>query len=284
MLDAAPENTHEIRDRSMIRAVALDLDGVVYEGDRVIDGAVETINRLRECGVDVYFVTNNSGKKRVSIAIRLNEMGIEATIDHIITSGYTAAVLVNSLCNTQNHRVLLLGSEELEEEFVQFQGKVVHELPANILVVGFDRTFDFEKLSLGLTALRSGTTFVACNRDRVFPVGNNQVLPACGPMVSALEWASGKEADYVVGKPNTMMLKQIVYERGFKPQEILVVGDSVESDIAMALQFGCPSVLIARDGLQNSVMEEMRPTFIIHSIAQLLTVVNGNGQMLHDRP
>ena len=257
-----------------IRTVAIDLDGVVYEGDHVIKGAVETISGLRKLGIDVYFVTNNSGKKRTSIAIKLNKMGITSTVDHIITSGYAAAVLVNSLCSTQDYRILLIGSEELEEELVQFSRKVVHELPADILVVGFDKSFNYERLSLGLNALRQGAIFVACNRDRVFPVGDNQVLPACGPIIAALEWACGKEADYVVGKPNTMMLELIARERGFKTHEILVVGDTIESDIAMANRFGCPSVLLAQNDLQDSVTGEMLPKFLIRSVEQLLTIIN----------
>ena len=261
-------------DKLMIRAVALDLDGVVYEGDNVIKGAPETISGLRKWGIDVYFVTNNSGKKRASIATKLNKMGIISTVDHIITSGYAAAVLVNSLCSTQDDRILIIGHEELEAEFVQFHRKVVHALPAEILVVGFDKAFNYEKLSLGLNALRQGAIFVACNRDRVFPVGDNQVLPGCGPIIAALEWAWGKEADYVVGKPNTMMLELIARERGFKPHEILVVGDTIDSDIAMANRFGCPSVLLAQNNLQDSVTGEMLPKFLIRSVEQLLTIIN----------
>lgn len=263
-------------DRLMIRAVALDLDGVVYEGDNVIKGAAETINGLREWGIDVYFVTNNSGKKRASIATKLNKMGIKSAVDYIITSGYAAAVLVNSLCSTQEDRILIIGSEELEEELAQFSRKVVHELPADILIVGFDKTFNYERLSLGLNVLRQGGLFVACNRDRVFPVGGNQVLPGCGPIVAALEWASGREADYIVGKPNTMMLELIARERGFKPHEILVVGDMLESDIAMANQFGCPSVLIVKNDLQDSARGETFPKFLINSVEQLLMIINGS--------
>jgi HAD superfamily hydrolase (TIGR01450 family) len=265
-----------------IRAVALDLDGVVYEGEHVIEGAVETIDMLREWGIDVYFVTNNSGKKRASLAAKLNTMGIISNVDHILTSGYSAAILIDRLSVSRDERILIIGSNELEEEIALLNGNVIHELPADILVVGFDKAFNYERLSLGLNALRQGATFVACNRDRVFPVGNDQVLPACGPIVAALEWASGREADYVAGKPNSMMLEWIAQERGFKPHDILVVGDTIESDIAMAIQFGCPSVLIAHDDSLQSVTEEMHPTFFIRSVEQLLTIINESRSCEYD--
>ncbi len=268
------KNKMTLSSQLKIRAVALDLDGVVYEGDHVIKGAAETIYSLKEKGIDVYFVTNNSGKKRASIADKLNLMGIESTVDQIITSGYCAAVLVNDLCRIKQYRICLIGSEELAEEFFQFNQDIVFEPPAEILVVGLDKAFNYARLSAGLNALRRGAIFVACNRDRTFPVGDNQVLPGCGPVVAALEWAWGKQADHIVGKPNTMMLELIAVKHGLKPCEILVVGDSLESDIAMAKKFGCPSVLISHNDLHGSMENSALPDFCIHSIERLITIIN----------
>ncbi|MCF8070544.1 MAG: HAD-IIA family hydrolase [Desulfobacterales bacterium] len=263
-----------LENKPIIRAVALDLDGVVYEGDNVIKGAVDTIRGIKERGTDVYFVTNNSGQKQTSIATKLSRMGVKSTLEQIVTSGYAAASLVKRLRLHQEQRVLIIGSEELREEFLQLNSNVVYDLPADFLVVGLDKTFNYERLSLGLNALREGAVFVACNRDMVFPVGDNQVLPACGPMVAALESAFGKRADHVVGKPNTMMLELIARERKFKPHEILVVGDMMESDIAMANRFGCPSVLFSQDDLVEAIEEEMRPKYLIRSIEQLLVIID----------
>jgi HAD superfamily hydrolase (TIGR01450 family) len=255
----------------MIRAVALDLDGVVYEGDSIIEGVAATISGLAKKGIAVYFATNNSGKKRASIATKLGKMGIEVALDRVITSGYVAALLVDGLCQTEGNRILVIGSEELEEELAQFNQKVVHAPPAEILVVGYDRAFSYEKLFSGLNALRQGAVFVACNRDRVFPAGDNQVLPACGPIVAAMEWAWGKSADYVAGKPNTLMLKLIARSQGLMPHEILVVGDTMDSDIAMARAFGSPSVLVSEKLTDDRT--EMAPNYRISSLNHLPRVL-----------
>jgi arabinose operon protein AraL len=258
----------------MIRAVAFDLDGVVYEGERIIEGVADTIAGLTEEGIDIFYVTNNSGKKRASIASKLRNMGIESSVEHIVTSSYAAAVLARSLSPAEEARILVIGSDEMEEEIAQLNKSVVHELHADFLIVGFDRAFNYDRLALGLNALRQGAAFIACNRDRVFPLGDGQVLPACGPIVAALEWAWGKKADYVVGKPNKMMLELAVQKRGFRPDEILVVGDSVESDIAMAAQFGCPSALIVRGDQANTVMEEMPSNYVINSVEQVVSIIH----------
>jgi len=253
--------------RLKIRAVALDLDGVVYEGDHVIEGAADTIGTLRDKGIEIFFVTNNSGRKRTSIAEKLNQMGINAPLDQIITSGYAAAVLAASLCLTKNDRICLVGSEELAEELFLFNRNIVYEPPAEILVVGLDKAFNYDRLSAGLNALRQGAIFIACNRDRTFPVGNDQVLPGCGPIVAALEWAGGKKADYVVGKPNTLMLELIASERRLPPRDILVVGDSIDSDIVMAENYGCPSVLVTNNSEITNT--GILPDFKINSLKHL---------------
>ena len=257
-----------------IRAVALDLDGVVYEGDHVIKGADKTIRSLKDKGIDVYFVTNNSGNKRVSISEKLNKMGIDAPIDQIISSGYAAAVLADSLCHAKNHKICLIGSEELAEELSQFNLDIVYEPPAEILIVGLDKAFNYEKLSSGLNVLRQGAIFIACNRDRNFPVGNSQVLPGCGPIIAAFEWAGEKEANYVVGKPYTTMLEMIASEHGLKPHEILVVGDSIESDIAMAKNYGSPSVLVTNNA--EDMNKPAIPDFRISSLNHLLQVFSND--------
>jgi phosphoglycolate/pyridoxal phosphate phosphatase family enzyme len=228
-----------------IKALALDLDGVVYNGNCVIPGAVETIRQIRAYGIRVFFVTNNSGKKREYIAEKLRKMGIDSVVENIFTSAYATAYLLNQLCCDGNKRVFVVGSDDLREEIVKFDINVVDDIPCDILVVGYDNKFDYEKLSKSLNALRQGAIFVACNRDRTFPIENNQVLPACGPIVASIEYAWGEKPNFEVGKPNIMLLEMIAAKHDLKANEILVVGDMIDSDIVMSKKFGSQSVLIS---------------------------------------
>jgi ribonucleotide monophosphatase NagD (HAD superfamily) len=90
--------------------------------------------------------------------------------------------------------------------------------------------------------------FIICNRDRTYPVEDNLLMPGCGPIVAALEYATERTADVIIGKPNTYMLELLCRDWKLGNQEILVVGDTYESDIAMANNFGSRSVLIDPSG------------------------------------
>jgi 4-nitrophenyl phosphatase len=230
------------------RVIALDLDGVVYAGDSPLPGAAEGVSGLRKAGYDVVFLTNNSGRSRESIARKLTWMGIPAVACDVVNSGYAACMLMKELSGDRPSSALVIGTPELRWEAAQAGMRIVEQGPCDFLLAGLDPEFTYEKISRALDALISGATFIACNRDRSYPVENGRVRPGCGPLVAAVECAWGSEAHYEAGKPNPLMLEMISRRKGVSPEEILVVGDSLESDIAMARLFGSPSVLVAQGG------------------------------------
>lgn len=260
-----------------IQAIAIDLDGVVYKGDDVICGAADAIRNLRPLVKWIYFITNNSGKRRETIQQKLFSMNIPSEKNEIITSAYATAMLLKSLSKPGNEfsmKVFVIGSDELKSEIKEL-GIAVEEdkdrSKPNFLVVGFDKEFSYRKICDALDVLSSGAKFVACNRDRTFPVENG-VKPGCGSMVASIEWAWGRKPDYEVGKPNTFILDMMTSETKVKANQILVVGDMLESDIAMAINFGSPSVLISEPGRKANT--ELAPNLRIRSLADLPEAYN----------
>ena len=252
--------------------MAIDLDGVVYRGDLAIPGAAGAIRYLRQLKKKIYFITNNSGKSRKSIQHKLGVLGIPAEKNEIISSAFATGMLLKSLKKPGGEsflKVSVIGSDELKSELREF-GLVVEEdnckNKPEFLVVGFDQEFSYRKICRALDILASGAKFVACNRDRTFPVENG-IRPGCGSMVASIEWAWGRKPDYVIGKPNTYFLEMIVRENKIKADQILVVGDMAESDIAMAIAYGSPSVLVSDSGGQPS--PEWVPNLRIGSLADL---------------
>ncbi|HNX91849.1 MAG TPA: HAD hydrolase-like protein, partial [Candidatus Omnitrophota bacterium] len=124
-----------------------------------------------------------------------------------------------------------------------------------------------EKLSAALNILIKGGKFIACNEDARFPVGDGMYRPGCGAMVGAIAAASGKKPDFVVGKPNTYILSRISGDFCVRNDEIMVVGDSYESDIAMALSCDCHAVLLS--GGSRRINRDDR-VMVIQNIAEIL--------------
>ena len=199
-------------------------------------------------------------------------MGIAAGEEEVITSAYAAAVLMADYVPTD---VFVIGSDGLRKEIAATGAHIVSRVdePCDFLVVGFDRAFTYDTISEALDVPSCGAKFIACNRDAQFPVENSRFLPGCGAMVGAIEAVIGKKPDCEVGKPRPFMLKMVARRTNLRPEEILVIGDSLETDIAMAARFGSPSCLIGclesaspRKKLRG---KPISPTYQIDSLAAL---------------
>lgn len=234
---------------SKIKAIVFDLDGTVYEGENLVEGVLDAINRFSFEGFKIYFCTNISTRTRQEIAHRLKCSGIETTSDFIFSSAYAAAYY---LANTGIKKVSLLGTSGLKNELCAAGLTVVDELDkGQALVVGLDPMISYSSMSLIAALLGKNIPIIACNRDRWFPANNGDLKPGCGIMVDLVEALLGRSVDLVVGKPNTLLLEMLSQRSGFNNDELLIIGDSVESDVALAEAFGSPWVLYAPRGCDN---------------------------------
>ena len=229
--------------------IALDLDGVVYSGGAALEGAPEAVAELRDRGYGVVFTTNSSVSTRQQVADKLIGLGVPATAADVLTSGHLAAALVAE--RWPGDPTLVLGSAGLAEE-LRTRGVPLVEDPmvARVVVVGLDPGFDYASLSAALAALGRGARVVGCNRDASYPAGQNRRLPGCGPILAAVECAAGREADAVVGKPAPEMLLMAARTLESPLSDWVVVGDSVEADLAMAEAAGVPGLLVG-DGARH---------------------------------
>jgi len=233
----------------IIKAAAFDLDGTIYIGDQLVDGVLETLNYLKEKKVQVFYFTNNSAKTRKDTHQKLRKLGLQPAIEAVYTSAYATGIYLK-----QNHfkKVYCCGTSGLKEEIALSGIKHVndHEFPEAV-VVGLDHEFNYEKMAIALNLLRKkDCRLIVCNRDRNYPIENSRLMPGCGAIVAALECAADRKADIIIGKPETFMLELLCKDWNLQNEEIIVIGDTLESDIAMADAFGSPSLLL--DGKTES--------------------------------
>ena len=230
-----------------VKAVAFDLDGTVYEGADLVEGALEAIAHTRKRGLRVYYCTNNSTRTRSAVAAKLTALGIETSPDAVYSAAYGAGRVLK---NRGTARVAVVGTEGLGDE-LRLAGLEVVEIHAGpeAVVVGLHAGLDYE----GMTALeplrQRDVPIVACNRDVWFPGDGGRMVPGCGLTVSIIETLLGRPAACLIGKPDTLLLELLAADSGFAAQEILVVGDSPDTDLAVARRFGARSVLYDRTGL-----------------------------------
>jgi len=220
-----------------LRAVIFDLDGTIYCGDHPMAGAQELLQFLSERGTLVFFGTNNSTRTRQQISAKLNGMALPATPERVYSAAYLAA---RYLRENRCREVYCFGSQGLAEE-LKLQGVATVATPedATVLLIGLDTGLDYQRISTLLPLRDKPCRLVACNRDKFFPSDQGKPQLGCGFVVRVVEEALGRSVDYVVGKPNPYLLDLVLSEHGLAKDEVLVIGDSRESDVGMAQAAGC---------------------------------------------
>ena len=259
------------------RLAILDLDGVVYRGDRPIRGASALVGAVHERGIWVRFATNNSMATRTEYAARLTGMGIAATAAEVVTS--TSATIDHLRAHMPElRRVLAVGAPGMIAElggagFVvtpvaeaaprEYSGGSLPER-YDAVVCGLDREIDYRRIAIAASAIRDGARFVATNADARYPVPEG-FLPGAGAVVAAIRTASRVEP-LVIGKPEPAMFLSILERAGVPPEEALVIGDSPDADIVAARRAGIPSVLVLTGVADAAVAEglegERRPDWV----------------------
>jgi len=226
----------------MTKHLILDLDGVVYNGEHPVPGAVDSIARLRRSGRVVSFCSNNSTRTRGGFAAKLTSMGIPAVAGDILNSAYAAARWVSSAGLS---RAFVIGESGLVEELTDLGIEVLdlQSVPsAQCIVVGLDRGLTYEKLAAAQRALAAGAEFIATNRDSHLPT-ETEMLPGSGTMVAAVEVLAGRPPT-LLGKPEPHMLESLLSEHKTPRGEALVVGDRLDTDIECGNRAGVESALV----------------------------------------
>jgi HAD superfamily hydrolase (TIGR01450 family) len=266
----------EIRPpRRRFDGYAFDLDGTVYLGGKLLPGAAETIARLRDKGSRVVFVTNNPLQTEAAYARKLRLLGIPATPADVLTS---LDVLVRYLARRHPGAPVLTVAEPLVAETLAAAGNPTARDPsaAVVVVVSFDRTFDYRKLYAAYRAVQAGATIVATNPDPYCPTPDGG-LPDCAAMLAAVEACTGRRAEAIVGKPSVHMAEAILGRLGVPATDALMVGDRVLVDVAMAQTAGMSGALVLTGATTPADLaaSPVRPDYVLGGLRDLLLAPSG---------
>jgi len=223
-----------------VSALVFDLDGTIYQGNSLIEGARETVNALINSNYQIFYLTNNSAKKREQIIEKLNKLGFKVEPQNVYCTSRAVSIY---LMEKEITPIYLIGTDDLKDDLLKHKIKVDNSSQVSAVVVGLDPYFNYEKLSVALESINKGAKLIVANTDPSYPVENNKRLPGCGAIASAIVSATLHNPDFIAGKPNTYMLELLCKDHNLPLEKICIVGDSPESDIKMANNFKCQSIL-----------------------------------------
>ncbi len=217
----------------------LDMDGVIYRGDQLIEGTITFLERLRALSLPYLFLTNNSQRARRDIVAKLRRLGLPADDHQVFTCAMaTARFLAGQRpCGT----AFVLGENGLANA-LHVNGYSVVDSDPDYVVVGEGRTFTFEMIEKAVRLVEKGAKLIATNMDTTCPTDQG-LRPGCGAIVAMIEKATGVEA-FSVGKPSPVMMRMARKEMGLATDEVVMVGDTMYTDILGGVQLGYRTVLV----------------------------------------
>jgi 4-nitrophenyl phosphatase len=254
-----------------IKVIAFDLDGTIYNGSQLINGARETVDFFRNLKKEVCFFTNNSSQPRTNIFNKLSKFSISLLETDVYCCSYAAKVYLKE----ENFEILfVIGSDSLINELSNSGMKIINvvkDIKVDALLIGMDLNFNYAKLAQAYEVLQNNENckIIVCNMDSSFPAENGIRKPGCGAIVSSILTASGRDFDFMIGKPNPYILNLIAKDKCVQNHEVLIIGDSYESDIMMAINTKANSILIDDFGSNNT-----SNTLKVNSIAEVWKIFN----------
>jgi HAD superfamily hydrolase (TIGR01450 family) len=249
----------------------LDLDGCVWIGDEPVPGSVDAIAALREAGKRVAFATNNARLPAEEIVQHLWGIGVQASVDDVVTVG---GAMQHLLAETrQGMTVFVIGTDTMLQHVTDAGLRVLNGTDlasrAELVVVSATSTVDYDDLRNATLALHRGADFLATSRDPTYPMPDGP-WPGAGAILAAVETATGRTAP-IVGKPEPQLFLTAIDRLG--DGRTLVVGDRLDTDITAAAAAKLDSVLVLSGGTSNEEAEnwkEPRPRRVVKDLAELV--------------
>jgi 4-nitrophenyl phosphatase len=260
---------------SDIKAVIMDMDGVLWTGDEPLPGLVPFFDLLRGKEISFALATNNSGKSLATYVEKLARMGVSAVRDEqIITSGTATA----SYLQTQyppGTLIHVLGGDGLRQVMTE-AGFVLDDAAAHAVVVGLDPQLTYERLKRAALLIRGGADFIATNQDRTIPSPEG-LAPGAGSLVAALKTATDREPLVTIGKPGAPMFEAALRLLGARPEQTLMIGDRLNTDIEGAARVGLKTALVLTGVSTRAEAEAAAspPDGVYDNLAAMTTVWEG---------
>jgi len=255
-----------------LKALIIDMDGVIWKADAPIGDLTAIFNRIRARGLKFVFATNNSTKTSDQYVEKLKGLGVDVEPWQVVTSSQAAARAV-AQAFPRGTKALVIGEEGLRQPLEQegFELVSVENAPqAQVVVMGMDRSVSFEKLSEATLLIRNGVHFYATNTDKTFPTPRGQI-PGAGAWVSVITTATDVQP-IVTGKPFPFLMDLSLEKLGTQKKETLVIGDRLETDIAAGQAVGCPTALVLSGVSTREQAEHWAPKIdmIVENLATLI--------------
>ena len=258
---------------SAIEGYLIDMDGVIYKSKEIIPGAIEFIVELQKRNLPFTFLTNNSQRNPRDIQMKLKYFGINITEKNIFTCAMATARFLK--CQKPNASVYVIGEGGLQQALYD-SGFAVDDHDPDYVVIGEGRTANMEMIDKAVDFVHKGAKLIGTNPDPSCPTSEG-IRAGCGAIVSLIEKATGKNS-FSIGKPNPIILREARREIGLPLDKLVMIGDTMGTDILGAVQMGIQSILVLSGGTKIDHLEDYpyTPGLVVNSIHDIVKILQEN--------
>ncbi|MEL7625666.1 MAG: HAD-IIA family hydrolase [Anaerolineaceae bacterium] len=256
----------------MLKGLILDMDGVLWHDNKPLGNLPGIFDQIQDLGLDFVLATNNSAKTIEEYQEKLAGFGVVVKPERILTSAVATFFIVRN-SHPGKHLIYIVGSQSFEKDARKRGFEVLPEgdkRQADMVIVGLDQKLTYSKIDYASRQVRSGAEFIATNTDATYPTPNG-LAPGAGSMVAAIQTAAGKEP-LVIGKPSPAMYIQAMKVMGLTADQVLCVGDRLETDILGAHRGGFHSAFLLSgvSTLEDLSKSDLQPDIIAENLTVLI--------------
>jgi 4-nitrophenyl phosphatase len=261
-----------------IRALIIDMDGVLWHGVQPLSGLTDFFQTLREQQIRFILATNNASLTPAQYVTKLAQMGVTVSQNEILTSGTATALFLSQRVKPAETRVFVVGEDGATQPLIDLgftltglydvynSNSSTNKRGADIVVCGKDETLTWDKLATATLNIRAGAKFIGTNPDTTLPTEHG-ITHGNGAILAALEVATGVTPT-IIGKPEPIIYQQALALLGVEPAETVAIGDRLETDILGAVRTGIRSIMVltgvsTKDDLKES---DYQPTWVMPDI------------------
>jgi 4-nitrophenyl phosphatase len=257
-----------------IRALILDMDGVLWRDHEPIGNLPAIFERLQELGISTVLATNNSTRTIAQYLQKISGFGVALQPWQIVTSSQATVKILKDKF-PDGGSVFVVGEQALVDTLAE-SGFIPSEYNAIAVVAGMDRTISYQKMRIASTLIRTGIPFIGTNPDLTFPTPEG-LAPGAGAILASIEAASGVKP-VIAGKPSPLMYQLAMDRLGTTPDQTLVVGDRPETDIVGGQQLMCRTALVLSGvtNRQQAYSWNPRPDLILNDLTQVVENLGAN--------
>jgi 4-nitrophenyl phosphatase len=265
-----------MQDFSNIKALIIDMDGVLWHGNVAIAGLCEFFQLLREKNIKFILATNNASLTREQYVTKLAKMGVTVASEEILTSGIATAIYLAECYEPSKTKVYVLGEDGATHPLLErgFTLTGLYDVTADVVVVGKDSTLTWDKLATATLNVRNGAAFIGTNADTTLPTEYG-ITHGNGAILAAIQTGAEGIAPICIGKPEPIIYQQAIALLGADLAETVALGDRLETDILGAVNTGIRSIMVLT-GISceaDLVDADYQPTWVLPDLQAVTSVL-----------